>query len=182
MNMLPILKKKRINSHRGFSIVEVLVGVAMFSLVAGAAAGLFISALKVQRNSLASQETLDQASFAFEYMSRAIRMARKEISAPACLSKNGLNYELTRGGAGIKFINYQGLCEEFFLEDNMLKEKRADYSSALPITSARLSVAAFNVSVSGEAEADDIQPLVVFLLKAGGLKIQTSVSQRNLDM
>ena len=168
--------------NRGTSIVEVLVGVAMFSLVVSSAAGLFISALKVQRNSLASQEILDQTSFAFEYMSRALRVARKEISAPGCLSKDGLNYELTRAGAGIKFINYQGLCEEFFLEGNMLKEKRADYSSALPITSSRLSVAEFNVSVSGEDEADDIQPLVVLLLKAGGLKIQTSVSQRNLDM
>lgn len=179
---MAISKKRRINFCRGASIVEVLVAVAMFSLVAGAATGLFISALKVQRNSLASQETLDQVSFAFEYMSRAMRMARKEISAPACLSENGLSYELTRAGAGIKFINYQGLCDEFFLEDNILKEKRADYLSALPITSARLSVAAFNVFVSGESENDDIQPLVVFLLKAGELNIQTSVSQRNLDM
>lgn len=176
---------------RAFTLVELLVAVSIFSLSVAVASGLFVSALKAQRKSLASQELQDQTGFVMEYMSRALRMARKEFNSPACLSKNGLNFELTHGKNGIKFVNYQGVCQEFFLDGGVLKESKTGYSSSLPLTSARVSVAAFDIALLGQDQADDVQPVVTFFLRIQGrgsgasrpeIEIQTTVSQRNLDV
>ncbi|GAI33847.1 unnamed protein product, partial [marine sediment metagenome] len=58
--------------------------------------GVFISGFRGQRSALSSQRLLDQTSYALEYMSRALRMASKQTAdIPACLSQDGLNYEIT---------------------------------------------------------------------------------------
>lgn len=176
-------------SHKGFTLVELLVGVVVFSLIGAIASGVLVSGLRAQRKSLAYQELLDQTSFAMEYMSRSLRMARKELSAPACLSENGLNYEKTRGGKGLKFINYQGNCQEFFWDsnDDQFKEDKTGYVEPLPLTSSNLQITSFNIKLKGESQDDEDQPRATFFLEIEGkeeskISIQTTVSQRNPDI
>lgn len=175
---------------RGFTIIEMLVAVAVFSFVISAASGVFIFALKSQRQGLAFQTMLDQVSYLEEYMSRAIRMAKKEKSAPNCLSNNGLNYEKTRAGQGLKFVNYQGYCQEFFFDaaSGRLKEAKSGPTAVENfLTSASLTISSFNIKLAGENQTDDNQPKVTLFLKAQSkegtiIKIQTTISQRNLDI
>jgi len=126
-----------------------------------------------------------------EYMSRALRMAKKELNAPTCLSSHGLNYELTANG--ILFIDKNNVCTEFFLDpiDKQLKQTALGVTSEL--TSSNLEVAAFRRNLTGAAEppADELQPKVTIFLEILGreiigmakpkIHIQTTVSQRDLD-
>ena len=176
-----------VKNQKSFTLVELLVTVAIFSLVVSSTAGLFVSALKAQRRSLATQELLNQTGFLMEYMSRAIRMAKKELAAPSCLSENGLNYEKTRGGKGLKFKNSQGVCQEFFWDatTNRLKEQKGGTENYL--TSANLEVASFQIKLRGESQSDEDQPRVTFFLEIRGkekskIRLQTTISQRNLDI
>lgn len=190
IGFLYMKKKKKIKN--GFTLIELLVALAIFSIIVGITSGVFLSALSAQRKTLASRELLDQTSYALEYMSRALRMAKKELAAPSCLSRNGLNYEITRGGVGLKFLNYQGICQEFFLDINTkcLKESKGGLEEFL--TSADLEIESFNIKLSGESEGDTDQPRVTLFLKIKGkgqkpeekpeIKIQTTISQRNLDL
>jgi len=170
----------------GFTLVELLVTVAIFSLIVSAASGVFVSALKAQRRSLATQELLDQTSFLMEYMSRAIRMAKKDdLAGVNCLSGNKINYELTRSGLGIKFRNYKDECQEFYLDGNQLKEAKA--GSLYALTSNHLRVSKFNINLSGQTQTDDLQPRVTLFLEIEGkekskIRLQTTISQRNLDI
>lgn len=175
--------------QKAFTLVEMLISVAVFSLIAGIALSSFLSALQSQRRVLASQEVLNQTSYFMEYVSRALRMAKKDRSGD-CISPL-LNYEITHSGKGIKFKNYKDECQEFFLENSQLKENKN--GTVLELTSQGLSVTAFNL---GPAESwgqeDNLQPRItlVFTIQGKGQKpesqpemsIQTTISQRNLDI
>lgn len=178
---------------RGFTLIEMMVTITIFSIVIGVILGIFISGVQQQRIALTGQVLLDQTSYALEYMSRALRMARKELSAPACLSQNGLNYEITRSGAGLKFINHlqNDDCQEFFLESGQLKYWKKSTEETLPLTSNKLEIAQLKFNLTGESQGDDLQPRVTIFLEVKGkgtleasqrIKIQTTLSQRNLDV
>lgn len=169
--------------------MEVLVSLAIFSLLLASGSGILVSSIRAQRRSLLSQELLDQTSYLSEYMSRAIRLARKDING-RCISAK-LNYEITRSGKGIKFLNYNGLCQEFYLSGNHLKENKDGVVSNL--TSNKLKVISFNIGPSDSWDQEDTeQPRVTFSLKIKGagekpesrpeIYIQTTISQRNLDI
>jgi len=180
-------------TKNGFTLVELLVAVIIFGLVSGIATGVLMSGLNAQRKSLASQELLSQTSYLMEYMSRAIRMAKKELCDPscACLSQRGLNYEVAEivpGITGLKFMNYQNVCQGFFLQEGQLKEWKDGYTQPLPLTSDDLTVNYFNIGPDDSWDQDDDeQPRVAVSLEITGkeqtkIKIQTTVSQRNLDI
>ncbi len=179
-------------NKKGFTLVEILVAVSIFTLVVGMATGVFVSALRAQRQSLASQQLLDQTSYAMEYMSRALRMATKDLTG-ACITVKS-NYENPGGDTSkIRFINHlqDDDCQEFFLEDNCLKYKikigAAEETSAL--TSNDLKVKNFDVNLTGETqtESPNLQPKATIFLEIEGkeqskIKIRTTISQRNLDI
>jgi len=167
---------------------ELLIAVLVFSLVIGAATNLLLSGIAGQRSSLAMQELLDQSSFVAEYMTRALRQAQKDLG-PVCLSTRGLNYEITQSGQGVKFLNIQGQCQEFFLEAGRMKERLGAEEF---LTSDNLVVTSLQFLLKGEGQDDDLQPRVTFAFEIEGqgakpdarpkLQLQTSISQRNVDV
>lgn len=192
------------NHLTGFTLVEILVAVTIFSITIVAASGLFTTAIRGQRTVLTSQELLDQASYSMEFMSRALRMAIKETTTTnTCLDSGyGYNYETINGGEGIRFINHldDDKCQEFYLDTDtrQLKERiSSDHSSLhfgspLSLTSDDLKIDNLKFNLSGEYQDDNIQPRVTILLEIERpnaipgynpkLKLQTNVSQRNLDV
>lgn len=186
----------------GFTLIEMLVVMSIFIVLIGVITGIFITGIKQQRNILAYQSVLDQTSYALEYMSRSLRLAKKELSAGTCLSQYGLNYEITDiqpGYPGLKFINVLEYndCQAFFVKDGQLKyQKDLDISPSPPplnLTSNKIRVTSLKFDLEGESQADDppLQPRVTIFLEIGSetspgqwqkIKIQTSISQRNLDV
>jgi len=202
-----LLLKKESYANKGESLIEILAAVTVFAITIGAISGIFISAVRSQRRVLATQELLDQTSYVLEYTGRALRMAKKELNAPTCLSSNGLNYEIPLAyqiggdenlGRGIRFINHlqNDDCQEFFLDGNQLKYKikigTVD-ETTLDFTSTKLQVNSLKINLSGKTQplTDYLQPRVTIFLEIFGrgpvgekpkIQIQTSVSQRELDV
>ncbi len=192
---------------QSFTLIEILVTIAIFSLILGIISSLFASALKAQKKSLASQELLRQTSYAMEYMGRQLRMAKREETSDACLPLAGQNYEHEEDTSrtfdgknyridyGIKFINHEGECCEFFLGQ---RTDESDYYSlrfskdlADPeyLISDDFEVEEFNINL---IEAEDVQPRVTLFLKVKRkgeraedqpmIEIQTTISQRDLNI
>lgn len=192
-----------IKKQRAYTLIEVLISIAIFFIVVAGPTGLFIFSLKNQNRILGTREIVDNASHVFEYMSRALRMARKELNCTdrinpetcACLKNSGygFNYEITHNGKGIKFKTSQqpSVCQEFFWDttDNRLKETK-NGSDPIALTSDDLEVVSFKFKESGFTQDDNDQPRVVFFLEitkkseviSPKIKIQTVISQRNLDV
>jgi len=173
------------SSHKGFTLIEVLVVAAIFGTLMVAITGLFISALRIEKGVLASRKVLGQISYASEYMTRALRMAEKDKTG-ICIS-SGSNYESVSLGE-IRFINalqHSG-CQSFFLDNNQIKYETSP-GNIVELTSSDIIVENLKFELSGETQSDDIQPFVTIYMEAytkdsSILKVQTSVSQRNLDV
>jgi len=166
-------------NNKGFTLIEMVVAVAVLSLVIGASSGLFVSSLRAQRQSLATREVLDQTSYIMEYMSRALRMAKKDITG-TCTGTAKLNYQFE--SQCIKFINYKDECQHFCLDGTRLRNEEGNY-----LTSANLNIKGFNVNLVGQDQIDTLQPRITIFLDIEGkeqsnIKIQTTISQRNLDV
>lgn len=192
-----MLRYRNLKSKRGFTLVEMLVAIFIFSLVISVTVSLFTSGLRAQRNALATQQLLDQTSFTLEYMSRALRMALKEGQQDPilgrCLSQDGLNYEIVN--SRLKFINHleNDDCQEFFLENGQLQQNKNNLAEKVPLTSDKLKVNQLQFNLRGQLQppSDTDQPRVTLSLKIEGrgfssgstpkLHIQTTISQRNLD-
>lgn len=181
-------------SHKGFTLLELLVVTAILGILTAGVAGLFVSALRTERSILASKRVLSQASYVMEYMSRALRMAKKDTAYDGidCIP-SGSNYQITTRN-GIKFINslQEGDCQEFFLEGGQIKlQTNIDNppSTTLELTSSDITVSSLEFNLSGQTQGppDILQPFVTIYLSAYTtnspiLKVQTSLSQRNPDI
>ena len=168
-------------SNKAFTLIEMIVSVAIFTLLVSAGSGIFLSSIKAQRQSLATQEVLDQTSYLMEYMSKALRMAKKDMLG-TCTGTAKLNYAFKN--QCIKFKNYQGACQQFCLVSSRLKDENGNY-----LTSDNLTVSSFKVELSGQYQPpiDSQQPRITIFLKIQGkegskIEIQTTISQRNPDV
>ena len=193
------------NSEEGTSLIELLVAMAIFSLLMIAVSSFFISGIKAQRTNLANQELFNQTSYTLEYVSRALRMATKELdNPPACLSLFSSNYETD--DTSITFKNYQGQCQKFYLDSGILKESRSwtrqNLGAAVVnnLTSSNMEFVNFKIKLQGEKQpsfsgdcsapdGDCSQPRVTLLFEVKiknsqqpAFKIQTTISQRNVDI
>lgn len=174
--------------NKGFTLVEVLTAVTIFSLIMAALFGFLSQTVKSQRETLVAQETVDNASYVLEYMSRALRMAKKDdVGGIDCLTENKVNYASTRDGRGIKFRNYKDECQEFFwlAEEGRLKEWKNSGGLITEnyLTPPSLEITSFLIGPSQSWDQEDMeQAKATFFLEMSSLKVQTTVSQRNLDV
>jgi len=196
-------RESRLLNREGFTLIELIVAFGIFFIVAGSASWLFVEAVKAQKRTLAYQQVLDNVSYVMEYMSRTLRMAKKDTDGGCITPTNGwVNYEDI--GNGIRFLNYRGYCQEFYLQEigqekRLVERKSTDKTFGnlgLPValTSSQITVARFGIYDWGWAqgvspEYENLQPKVTIFLESKELlegvplvRIQTSVSQRNLDI
>ena len=176
---------------KGFTLIELLVAITIFLMVITSFFGLFSSAFQEQRKNLNLQYLLQNISYSAEYISRALRMARKDLSGDCITAKH--NFAAITDG--IRFLNYDRKCQEFFLEGETLKvrkstdESSSNFGSPEPVTPQNIRIANLQFEISGESQLDTLQPKVTFTLSIRNktpeprtLSIQTTISQRELDV
>ena len=179
------------SKNKGFTIIELLVSITVFCVVIAVFSELFAFAFTQERNVLTSAYILNNASFAADYMSRALRMAQKDIDGSCIDAKH--NYQ-TFSDAGytylnhIKFKNQYGDCEEFYLQNNAIYVKKNGSSLPLTSTSSGMRIDYLKFKVIGESQDDDYQPRVILAISMTAndfshpVKFETMVSQRQLDV
>lgn len=167
--------------------MEILVALFIFTVSVSIATGVLIESIKIQKEILIRNQILTQTSYIAEYMSRALRMAKKDDLGQNCLLGEKVNYELTPRG-GIRFVNYKGECQEFYLQGTQLREERG--GGDFPLTPFNLEVEVFRIGPSDSWDQNDSeQPRVTIFLKIKPKErenpkifLQTTISQRNLDI
>ncbi len=179
---------KNKNITKGFTLVEVMVAVGIFAIIISVFAGFFVNIIITQRQALHDQQLIDNTSYNLEYMSRSIRMAKKELGDPLfCLDNRGDNYQKTANG--LKFIKFDhstkdDVCLEFFLDNYRLWQKKDD-GEPIALTPAKFRVYSFEIegeNTWSQGGSPETQPKVKISLEIEDLKIRTTVSQRNLNI
>jgi hypothetical protein len=145
---------------------------------------LFASGISAQRNTLSIQKSSNQLSYVAEYMGRALRQAQKDVGGTCITAKK--NFEI--GGGELRFLDKNTICRSFLLESEQLKERLSLGGPAEPLTPDGMKVTNFQALLMGEAQTDNLQPRVTFVIEAEGegsnapIRIQTTISQRNFDV
>ena len=204
------LIKQKTSSKAGFTLVEMMVSIVIFSLAMTIAAQLFFYSLKMQRQMTARTKLINELAYSTERISRGIRMAQKETAAAGGCIGQYENYQRTVDSFGdrLKFLTPDTSfvsaspvdCVEYYLGHPAdyptgvvaLMESRhnnggafADY--ALPLTSPAVDIQSFAVTERGWSQDDTYQPRVTLHLKAldaegQEMEVQMTVSQRNIDI
>ena len=201
------MQKSKIKNQKskGFTLVELVVVLALFMVVIDVAVSIFINMVKYQKRVLEEQSFINQTSYVEEYMSKALRTAVKDDSGN-CLFEGQIEYPgyiylLTRYNIdkgfyeGVKFITSNNECKEFFLDsDGILKETKGGGASQ-DILSSKFTIEDVRFLVNGDktlhgaSQNDASQPRITFLIKVlvqgeGDFQekiIQTTISQINLN-
>lgn len=184
-------KAYNLKPNLGFTLLETTIAMGIFAVVISVTIGAFILSIQTQRVVLAEKAVSENINFALEFMSRQIRVARRDGEG-TCIS---LDDTLEVSGSQISFINGANDCVRFFLSDNTIKYENITTSSGIiPLIDASVvTIVGLSFFVQGQTSIDSEQPRATIVLRASGagqsleaqgvtFNIQTTVSTRALDI
>ena len=161
----------------GFTLIELIVAMAVFSTVITIVSSIFVSTVGSQRKNVNQQEVLENARYVLEIMGRAIRQSN--VQTPNTPSGGSSSLIITHPIKGS--ITYQ-------LDNGQIKETSGGITDAL--TSSDVLVEKLSFIVQGKGVGDSTQPRVTIIISlsnvqpgvnANSIKLQTTITPRNLD-
>lgn len=157
----------RTNRHTdasGFTLVELIVSVGLFTIVVVIAMSAYISLISLDRKARATSDVMTNLSFAVESMSRSIRTGKDYD----CGVTGGLS-NCPGGANSFRFTDENGQTDTFLLKtDNTvgtcLNTGTCTSGGATTITDPRIRITNLTFYTEGAAPGDGIQPRVIFTL------------------
>lgn len=180
--------------EKGFTLVEMITAVAIFSIVMVIAMGSLLNVLGANKRSQGIQTTINNISLVMEMMSREIRTGYNyhcgnvgNLSIPRDCSQgeNFIAFDAFSGDPGNS--NDQVVFKE---EGGVIYKSNDSGFSFLPLTSEEVVIEDLYFVVVGSSPGDGEQPKVLFVAKGymgdnektkTYFNLQTTVSQRPLD-
>lgn len=164
-------------TNEGFTLIELIVAMAVFSTVVTIVSSIFVSTVGSQRKNVNQQEILENSRYVLEIMGRAIRQST--VQTPNTSSSGSSSLIITHHVKGS--VTYQ-------LDNGQIKETSSGITDAL--TSADVLVEKLSFIVQGKGAGDSTQPRVTIIISlsnvqpgvnANSIKLQTTITPRNLD-
>ena len=176
-------------NKKGFTMIEMLVSVAVFSIVVTMVMGTISTIVDASRKSRTITEVMNNLNFGFESMTRTLKTAKT------------INVSTSPGGSKIDTINatdYKNrtIIYRFYNWDDVNQRgitRQVDTGTPEPITSSNLKLSSWYIRkyTSSGTSGLGAQPRVFFSVKgrvetAKGISseftLQSSVSQRQLEL
>ena len=192
------IKYKR-KTNRGFTIVEVLVSFAVFTLVITGSIGAMVAVINANRKTQALQLVINNLNFALESMTRIIRIGHGyhcRSDLPGSFSAFAIPLDCPGGGTYLAVESSRGdisnpLDQVVFRHIETRIERSEDSGQTwFPITAPEVLINDFKFTAVGTDSSDNKQPIVTITINGSAgtsqktiteFKIQTSVSQRIVD-
>jgi prepilin-type N-terminal cleavage/methylation domain-containing protein len=181
----------RTSSLRGFTLIEMIVSVGLFSVVIVMVSTAYLNLIALDRVTRATSDAMNNLNFAVDSMSRSIRTG----TAYHCNGNNG-NSDCWPGASNtLNFINDQNQRVWYLLSNNQIYEcvgtGNCDTNNGRPITDPKVVINNLDFYVQGVSTNDGVQPEVLLVVNAsvsagGGhnvtFTIQTTASERGLQL
>ena len=177
----------RDGSRSGFSLIEVIVSVGLFSVIILSATQIFKMVVDNQRNALAAQNVQESLKYFFEVTGKEMRMAQKNNGVCPGIPDDKI-FIITTGVAGQKLVfkNYYNQCVTYILapdgDSQRFQVTRNTATGFISPQKIRIDNLYFILN-----ESDYTQSLLTMNLKAHALNapqyksdmtIQTSIASR----
>ncbi len=188
--------------NQGFTLLELIVAIGIFSIVVLAATSMMISVFRVQAKAIAVKDVLDNARFVLELMTRELRTAtniRYTATPPTGCPRNGLAFTSHNQGSGQERFYYWEDTDGDGVQDAIMKVAMSAGSidcNAVPpqqFTSPEVIVDAWALRLLGTTlGATDGQPSLMIGFKMHALNarfgvdtsinLQTTITARARDL
>ena len=183
------------DKNKGFTLIELIVSIGLFSVVSTLAVGSILVLVDNNRALRSEQSTITNVSFALDAMTRDIRMGFNYF----CESSSFLAYNLPadnamrdceNGGDGISFIEGSAVTTTgtderrayFYNGDTIFR--RIGIGDPESIISSAIDVVDFDIFVSGTSGEQPVVTIYMRVESESGQQydFQTSVTQRFLNI
>ncbi len=156
--------------QRGYTLLELIVSVAVFSMVMLAATTAYLSLIDLDRETRATTDVMTNLSFVVESMAREMRTGvayacNNNLSSPNCVTASG--------GSSFRFTDSRGRTIVYSLVNGRVMIQ-INGATALPLTDPRVTVDTLQFFVRGVGTTganEEAQPQVRFLL-AGTAQVE----------
>ena len=178
---------------KGFTLIEVLVSVSLFSVIIVSVAGIFKLAIDGQRAAIATQNVQESLKYFLEVTAKEIRMAK--LSSGGCADVPSASvFKVASNGNNdaLYFKNYYDECVEYYLDNYgdsyrfKISRRGTDGVTRTDfISPAKIKINNLHFVLSGTASSS--QPIVTINLNAtavndnsleSNMTIQTSIASR----
>ncbi len=154
--MIGIIKK----DNKGVTLLELVVSIALFSVVVILATQIFRMVIDGQRDAIAAQNLQESMRYAFETIGKEIRTAQKDFLDGTCTDEFNVIYSTNLNSDELYFRNHHDECVAYYLDDSgdgRLMIERGGYEAAT--TPAKIKVS--NLKFEIVDDVYDTQSLVV---------------------
>ena len=193
------MNNQTLKNSQGFTLIEMMVAVSIFSIVILAATGILNYVLKGQVASVASQNVQESMRYALEVMSKEIRTA--QIANKICLGfETNIIYTVYNnpiqsdpGSDILSFKNKDVNCVKYYVKNKRIMIFRNNFPMPIPapfpITPDEIEITDLKFKVLDDAIGafHTVQPLVVMsmdvkskntFVKDKKVRIETAISSR----
>lgn len=191
---IPTLKLK--HSARGFTLVEMMVSVAIFAVVMTIALGSLLAMSESDRKVQTLKSVVNNLNFALDAMSRSIRTGTS-YHCDIAQGTPSTARDCSTAASSFAYLNADGQTVGYCLSSGALRRSvtsgslssSCSSSEYSPITSSEVQISNLSFYVQG-AEQTGVQPKVTILIsgtvrvsqgESSDFNLQTSVTQRFYD-
>lgn len=181
---------KNFKLNNGFTLVEILIAVALFVTVATVSIGAVLSIFDANKKARSSKTVVDNLNLSIENMARTIRFGANYYCGIS--EDNSVPIETSNcpNGGDAASVTFEGSRIIYRLYNGILQRKIGsdEYEN---LTSSDTNITYLKFYVFGSTPGDTSQPYVVAIIKGyvgtrptnkTEFSIQTLMSQRTLDM
>jgi prepilin-type N-terminal cleavage/methylation domain-containing protein len=178
------------NHNRGYTLLEIIVSIGIFSLVVLVAVSTFQSINEGQRSALASQNTQESMRYALEVMSKEMRSAKAKTPKCGGNTSNKV-FNMNTAQDNLYFQNKNNECVRYYLSNNQLYIDRNGTPLSITPDEIRVSELKFSVKDDAIATFHTVQPTVTMAMKVEMAKtsqmhkneiyLQTTISSRHYE-
>jgi prepilin-type N-terminal cleavage/methylation domain-containing protein len=173
-----ITYNSKLKTNSGFTIMELMVAMALFVILISIASGGFVKSLRSQRTMVGLVAANDNAGLTLEQMTREIRF--------------GYNF-VKISETEFQFVNSNNVAVSYRLYDGAIErgtENQSPEKTYKKITADNVLVNSFGIIMDGEAPSDGKQPRITITLSISAkgkqfegfsTNIQTTISPRTID-
>ncbi|MBI2047818.1 MAG: type II secretion system protein [Parcubacteria group bacterium] len=179
----------KLQAHRGFTLIEMIVAVSVFTVVMVSSIGALLSIIDANRKAQSLRIVMDNLNFALENITRNMRVG-VDYHCGAVGDLNTTRDCPIDGDTLIAFTDSSGDRVIFRLNNGRIEKSEDLGISFLGITSPEIVIEDLRFFVQGSEEGDGLQPKVLVIVKGTAgttqkssttFSLQTLASQRLRD-
>ena len=166
---------KKFSDNKGLTLIELLIAIGIFSIVAVIFLSTFVTFLKSARQISSSQQVAENVRYAADIMTREIR--------------TGSSYNII-SVSEIAFTNFKNESVDYKLENDIIRRSSDGGISFFDLTAPSISVNDLKIIGGGLDSSDNLQSKITIIINASAkdadqssspVILQSSVSARNFE-